>query len=161
MRQRIQFVEKSRDSRIVARVPADLYQACSRLADSEGWELGDLYRSLTVLGACGSYLTLHASEPREPVSDDRFSSVLRQYLGGRVYAPRSGRRSKIITVYLPATVGRSLGLYSKLTSRLRSHVYARFLQAALLIYLTSKQRLAQSLEAAASRVSRDTNHDRR
>jgi len=98
MRQRIQFPEKGKYGRITARIPADLEQACNRLASSEGWELGDLYRSLIVLGACGSYLTLRPPERHEQTSGARFSSVVKQYLGGRVYAPRTGRRSRIITV---------------------------------------------------------------
>jgi len=159
MRQRIQFVEKARYARIVARIPADLERACSRLSKSEGWELGDLYRSLILLGACGSYLTLRSRKPSPP--DSRFSGVLERYLGGRAYAPRTGRRSKIMTAYLPVGVARSLGLYSKLTSKLPSHVYTRFLRAGLLIYLTCEQRLAEALGASGLRVSADTNDERR
>jgi len=66
-----------------------------------------------------------------------------------------------MTAYLPTGVARSLALYSKLTSRLRSHVYTRFLQAGLLIYLTCEQRLAEALGASGPRVSADTNDDRR
>jgi hypothetical protein len=66
-----------------------------------------------------------------------------------------------MTVRLPTGVARSLVLYSKLTARLRSHVYARFLQAGLLIYLTSEQRLAKGLEAAGPGVGVDANHRRR
>ena len=161
MRQRIQSPERDGYSRIVARIPADLDQACRRLAKSEGWELGDICRSLVVLGACGSYLTLRPSEPPKTISDSRFPGVLKQYLGGRAYAPRTGRRSKLMTARLPTGVARSLVLYSKLTARLRSHVYARFLQAGLLIYLTSEQRLAKGLEAAGPGVGVDANHRRR
>jgi len=161
MRRRIQFAEKGKYGRIMARIPADLERACKRLASSEGWGLGDLYRSLIVLGACGSYLTLRPSERHEHASDAPFSSVAKQYPGGRLYAPRTGRRSRIITVYLPSGVARWLTLYSKLTSELRSHVYARFLRAGLLIYLTSVQRLAEKLEAAGPRASADMNRDGR
>ena len=143
MRQRIQLPESDAYSRIVARVPADLENACRRLANSEGWGLGDLCRSLIVLGACGSYLGLRSSEPTWSTSNSRSSSVLKEYFGARPYAPRTGRRSKIITVRLPTGVARSLLLYSRLASRLRSHVYARFLRAGLLKYLTSEQRLAE------------------
>jgi len=162
MRQRIQFPEKARYTRIVARIPADLQRACSCLSQSQGWGLGDLYRSMILLGACGSYLTLRsakASAKRMP--DSRFSGVLERYLGGRAYAPRTGRRSKIMTAYLPIGVARSLALYSKLTSKLPSHVYARFLRGGLLIYLTCEQRLAEALGASSPRVSDDTNDDRR
>ena len=158
MRQRIQSPEEGGYSRIVARIPADLEHACRRLANSEGWMLGDLCRSLIVLGACGSYLTLRPSEPQKPTSDSRFSSLLKEYLGARAYAPRTGRRSKLMTVRLPTGVARMLLLYSKLASRLRSHVYARFLQAGLLIYLASEQRLAENLETARPRVGVDANH---
>ena len=161
MRQRIQLPERDEYSRIVARIPAHLDQACRRLAKIEGWELGDLCRNLIVLGACGSYLTLRSSEPQKPTSDSHFSSVLKQYLGARAYAPRTGRRSRLMTVRLPTGVARSLVLYSKLTSRLRSHVCARFLQAGLLIYLTAKLRLARSLETAHLAVGLGANHDRR
>jgi len=161
MRQRIQFVEKGRYARIVARIPADLERACSRLSKSQGWELGDLYRSLILLGACGSYLTLRPPKPSRPTQDSRFSGVLERYLGGRAYAPRTGRRSKIMTAYLPIGVARSLALYSKLTSKLPSHVYTRFLRAGLLIYLTCEQRLAEALGASGPRASADTNDDRR
>jgi len=161
MRRRIQFAEKGKYGRVAARIPADLERTCKRLASSEGWGLGDIYRSLIVLGACGSYLTLRPSERHEHTSDASFSSVTKQYLGGRLYAPRSGRRSRIITVYLPTGVARWLALYSKLTSELRSHVYARFLRAGLLIYVTSEQRLAEKLEASGSGASVDTNHDGR
>jgi hypothetical protein len=161
MRQRIQFPEKARYARIVARIPADLERACSRLSKSQGWELGDLYRSLILLGACGSYLTLRPPKPSQQTPDNRFSSVLERYLGGRAYAPRTGRRSKIMTAYLPIGVARSLALYSELTLKLRSHVYTRFLQAGLLIYLTCEQRLAEALGASGPRVSANTNDDRR
>jgi hypothetical protein len=161
MRQRIQRSERDEYSRIVARVPADLEQACRCLANSEGWTLGDLCRSLIVLGACGSYLTLRSSEHQQPVSDGRSSSVLKEYFGARAYAPRTGRRSKLITVRLPTGVARSLILYSRLVSRLRSHVYARLLRAGLLMYLKSEQRLAESLQTAGPRVGADANHDRR
>jgi len=87
--------------------------------------------------------------------------VLKEYLGARAYAPRTGRRSKLITVRLPTGVARSLLLYSRLVSTLRSHVYARLLQAGLLMYLKSQQRLAESLQAAGPRVGTDANHDRR
>jgi hypothetical protein len=160
MRQRIQLPEKGEYSRIVARVPADLEQACRRLANSEGWRLGDLCRSLIVLGACGSYLTLHSSEPQQRMSDGRFSSVLKEYLGARAYAPRTGRRSKLITVRLPTGVARSLVLYSRLVSTMRSHVYARLLRAGLLMYLKSEQRLAESLQTASPRVGAEANHGR-
>jgi len=161
MRQRIQLPERDEYVRIVARVPADLEHACRHLARSEGWILGDLCRSLIVLAACGSYLTLRSSEPSYSMSNGRSSSVLEQYLGARAYAPRSGRRSKLITVRLPAGVARMLALYSKLMARLRSHVYARFLQAGLLMYLTSEQRLIQSLKAASPRAGVATNRCRR
>jgi len=161
MRQRIQFLEKARYTRIVARIPADLERACTRLSGRQGWELGDLYRSLILLGACGSYLTLRSLKPSGPTPDNRFSGVLERYFGGRAYAPRTGRRSKIMTAYLPIGVARSLALYSKLTSKLRSHVYTRFLQAGLLIYLTCEQRLAEALRASGPRASADTNDDRR
>jgi hypothetical protein len=158
MRQRIQLSERDEYVRIVARVPADLEHACRRLANSEEWRLGDLYRSLIVLGACGSYLTLSSSKSPQPISDGRFSSVLKEYLGAQAYAPRSGRRSKVMTVCLPTGVARMLVLYSRLIARLRSHVYACFLQAGLLMYLTSKQRLAESLKTASPRVAVDANH---
>jgi len=161
MRQRIQLPERDGYIRIVARVPADLEHACRCLANGEGWALGDLCRSLIVLGACGSYLTLRSSEPQQPISDGRFSSVLKQYLGAQAYAPRTGRRSKLITVRLPTGVARSLILYSGLVSRLRSHVCARLLRAGLLMYLKSEQRLAESLQAASPRAGADANHDRR
>lgn len=161
MRRRIQFAEKGKYGRAAARIPADLERACKRLASSEGWGLGDLYRSLILLGACGSYLTLRSSEPDEDTADARFPSVMKQYLGGRVYAPGTGRRSRIMTLYLPAGVARWLDLYSKLTSEMRSHVYARFLRAGLLIYLTSVRRLAEKLEVAGPRASVDTNRDGR
>jgi len=161
MRQRIQFCEKARYTRIVARIPADLERACSRLSKSQGWELGDLYRSLILLGACGSYLTLRSPKPSQPTPDSRFSGLLERYLGGRAYAPRTGRRSKIMTAYLPIGVAGSLALYSKLTSRLRSHVYARFLRAGLLIYLTCGQRLAEALGASGPGTSADGNRGRR
>lgn len=161
MRQRIQFPEKARYTRIVARIPADLERACSRLSKSQGWELGDLCRSLILLGACGSYLTLRSPKPSPPTPDNRFSGVLERYLGGRAYAPRTGRRSKIMTAHLPIGVARSLALYSKLTLKLPSHVYTRFLRAGLLIYITCEQRLAEALGASGPRVSADTNNDRR
>ena len=161
MRQRIQLTERDEYVRIVARVPADLEHACRRLARSEGWILGDLCRSLIVLAACGSYLTLRSSEPTQPLSDGHSSGVLEQYLGARAYAPRTGRRSKLITVRLPTGVARMLALYSKLMARLRSHVYTRFLRAGLLMYLTSEQRLAESLKAASPRASVGANQCRR
>jgi hypothetical protein len=161
MRQRIQFVEKARYARIVARIPADLERACSRVSKSQGWELGDLYRSLILLGACGSYLTLQPPKSPQPKQDNRFSSVLERYLGGRAYAPRTGRRSKIMTAYLPIGVAHSLALYSELTSKLPSHVYTRFLRAGLLIYLTCEQRLAEALGASGLRARADTNRGRR
>jgi hypothetical protein len=95
------------------------------------------------------------------MSDGRFSSVLKEYLGARAYAPRTGRRSKLITVRLPTGVARSLILYSRLVSTLRSHVYARLLQAGLLMYLKSEQRLAESLQTASPRAGVDVNHGRR
>jgi len=161
MRQRIQLPERDEYSRIVVRIPADLDQACRRLAKSEGWELGDICRSLVVLGACGSYLTLRPPEPQRPTSDNRFSSVAKEYLGARAYAPRTGRASKLMTVRLPTGVARSLALYSRLVSTLRSHVYARFLHAGLLMYLKSEQCLVESLQTAGPRVGADANHDRR
>jgi len=161
MRQRIQLPERDEYSRIVARVPADLEHACRRLANGEGWALGDLCRCLIVLGACGSYLTLRSSEPPQPMPDGRFSSVLKEYLGARAYSPRTGRRSKLITVRLPTGVARSLILYSRLVSTLRSHVYARLLRAGLLMYLKSEQRLAASLQTASPRARADANHGRR
>jgi hypothetical protein len=158
MRQRIQLSERDEYARIVARVPADVDHACRRLANSEGWGLGDLCRSLIVLGATGSYLTLRSSEPPHSMSNGRSSSVLEEYLGVRAYAPRTGRRSKVMTVRLPTGVAGSLVLYSKLMARLRSHVYTRFLRAGLLMYLTSEQRLAESLKAASPRAGVGTNH---
>ena len=123
--------------------------------------LGDLYRSLILLGACGSYLTLRSPKAPQLTQDNRFSSVLERYLGGRAYAPRTGRRSKIMTAYLPIGVARSLVLYSELTSKLPSHVYTRFLRAGLLIYITCERRLAEALGASGRRVSANTNSDRR
>jgi len=79
MHERIQFLQKPRYSRIVARIPADLEQVCRRLVRNEGWELGDLFRSLILLGACGSFLTLRSSKPRgfvrQPLSE-RAEAVL-------------------------------------------------------------------------------------
>lgn len=161
MRQRIQLPERDEYIRVVARVPADLEHACRRLADGEGWALGDLCRSLIVLGACGSYLTLRSCEPRQTMSDGRFSRVVKEYLGARAYAPRTGRRSKLITFRLPTGVTRSLVLYARLVSRLRSYVYARFLQAGLLMYLTSKQRLVEGLKVGDREACVDANHCRR
>ena len=79
---------------------------------------------------------MRAPQAQEP-ADSRFSNVVKEYLGGQVYTPRTGRRSKLTTVCLPTGVARSLALYSDLESKLRSHVYTRLLQAGLLIYLTS------------------------
>jgi hypothetical protein len=112
---------------------------------------------LIVLGASGSYLTLHSSRPPYAISNGRSPTVLRQYLGAQAYAPRIGRGSKLITVRLPSGVARMLALYSKLMTRLRSHVYARFLQAGLLIYLTSEERLVEGLKAANPSVQVDAN----
>jgi hypothetical protein len=66
-----------------------------------------------------------------------------------------------MTAYLPIGVAHSLTLYSKLTSKLPSHVYTRFLRAGLLIYLTCEQRLAEALGASGPRVAADTNDDGR
>jgi hypothetical protein len=116
---------------------------------------------LIVLGASGSYLTLHSSQHPYSMSNGRSPSVLKQYLGARAYAPRIGRRSKLITIRLPTGVARMLALYSKLMTRLRSHVYARFLQAGLLIYLTSEQCLVESHNATSTRTDMPANHSGR
>lgn len=81
MHERIQFREKTKYSRIVARIPTDLEQACRHLAYNEGWELGDLYRSLILLGACGSFLTLRSRKSRELPSGSSFPSLLKRYWG--------------------------------------------------------------------------------
>jgi hypothetical protein len=161
MHERIQFREKTKYGRIVARIPADLEQACRHLVRNEGWELGDLYRSLILLGACGSFLTLRSRKSRESPSGSGFPSVLKQYLGRRVYAPRTGKRSTLMTVCLPKRLAYLLTEYSNLSSRLRSHTYARLLRAGLIIYLTSEHELADSLEAANSSASVRQNNDRR
>jgi hypothetical protein len=161
MRRRTQLPEGDEYARIVARVPADLEHACRRLAHNEGWKLGDLCRSLIVLGACGSYLTLRSSEPQHPKSDGRFSSVLKEYLGAQAYAPRTVRCSRVMRVRLPSGVARMLTLYSKLMTSLRSHVYTRLLRAGLLMYLTSEKRLAETLNAASPRAGAGANHCRR
>lgn len=122
MRQRIQFYEKSKYSRIVARIPADLERACRRLVQNEGWELGDLYRSLILLGACGSFLTLRSLRPGDSASDRRFPSVLKQYLGRRAYAP-------------------------SFVFQLDWQVALTYVRAGLLVYVTSEQELADSIEA--------------
>jgi len=158
MRQRIQFPERDEYIRIVARVPADLEQACRRLAKTEGWGLGDLCRNLIVLAACASYLTLRSPEPSQQESNGPRSSVLKEYLGVQAYAPRTGRCSRLITVRLPVGVARSLIRYSKLVSRLRSHAYARLLRAGLLMYLESEQRLVESLRTASPREATEMNH---
>jgi len=69
MHECIQFREKAKYSRIAVRIPADLERACRHLAHNEGWGLGDLYRSLIVLGASGSFLMLRSRKSRE------FSSI--------------------------------------------------------------------------------------
>jgi hypothetical protein len=51
-----------------------------------------------------------------------------------------------------------LALYTRLMARFRSHVYARLLQAGLLMHLTSEQRLVERLKAASPRACVDTNH---
>jgi hypothetical protein len=94
------------------------------------------------------------------MSNDRFSSVLKEYLGAQAYAPRTGRRSKVMAVRLPTGVARMLALYSRLVASLRSHVYTRLLRAGLLMYLTSEQRLAESLKAASPSVGVGANHRR-
>jgi hypothetical protein len=160
MHECIQLREKAKYTRIVARIPADLDQACRHLAHNEGWGLGDLHRNLILLGACGSFLTLRPPKSPEPSSDSSFPSVLRQYLGKRMYAPRTGRRSRLITVSLPRRVADLLADYSTLSDRLRSHTYARLLRAGLLVYLTSEQELLRAL-AASNRASVDQNHERR
>lgn len=152
MHERIQFSEKSRYSRIVARIPADLEQACRHLVRNEGWELGDLYRGLILVGACGSFLTLRPPKPREPRSGSEFPSTLKQYLGKQMYAPRTGKRSRLITVSLPERLADLLVKYSSLSGRLRSHTYARLLRAGLLVYLTSERALVESIEAADPRT---------
>lgn len=161
LRRRIQFCEKTEYVRIVARIPADLEQSCRRLARNEGWELGDLFRSLILLGACGSFLTLRSSKPQDFASDRRFLSVLKQYLGRRAYAPRTGKPSRLMTVCSPTRLAHLLAVYSNLTGRLRSHTYARLLRAGLLVYVTSQRELIDSLEAADSRASVGLNHSRR
>jgi len=158
MHQRIQFLEKTRYSRIVARIPADLEQTCRRLVRNEGWELGDLCRSLILLGACGSFLILRSPKRQEFTSDSGFPSVLKQYLGRRAYAPRTGKRSKLITVSLPTRLAHLLAAYSNLTGRVRSHTYARLLRAGLLVYVRSEQELIDNLKAADSRASAIQNH---
>jgi hypothetical protein len=160
MHECIQLCEKSKYGRIVARIPADLDQACRHLAHSEGWGLGDLHRSLILIGACGSFLTLRPPKTREPPLDSSFPTVLRQYLGKRMYAPRTGRRSRLITVSLPRRVADLLANYSTLSGRLRSQTYARLLRAGLLVYLTSEQELLRAL-ANPNRVSVGQNHERR
>jgi hypothetical protein len=160
MHERIQLREKAKYSRIVARIPADLDKACRHLALSEGWGLGNLHRSLILVGACGSFLTLRPPRSGERLSGGSFPSVLRQYLRKRMYAPRTRKRSKLITVCLPKRVADLLAQYSSLSGRLRSHTYARLLRAGLLVYLTSEQELFRAL-AASDRVTVDQNHQRR
>ena len=161
MRQRIQVSERDGYVRIVARVPADLEHACRRLARSEGWILGDLCRSLIVLAACGSYLTLRSSEPRTRC---RMAALRACWNSTWEHEPTplgpEDARSSSRSACRPASPA-SLALYSKLMARLRSHVYTRFLRAGLLMYLTSEQRLAESLKAASPRASVDANHCRR
>ena len=161
MRHRIQFLGKTEYIRIVARIPADLEQACRRLVHNEGWELGDLYRSLILLGACGSFLTLRSSKPRDFASDSHFPSVLKQYLGRRAYAPRTGKPAKLMTVRVPTRLAHLLAAYSNLTGRLRSHTYARLLRAGLLVYVKSEQELVERLETADSRAGVSQNHRQR
>lgn len=157
MHERIQLREKAKYGRIVARIPADLDQACRHLALSEGWGLGDLHRSLILVGACGSFLTLRPAKSPEPPSSSSFPSILRQYLGKRMYAPRTGKRSRLITVSLPRRVADLLAKYSTLSGRLRSHTYARLLRAGLLVYLTSEQELVRAL-TASKQVTAGQNH---
>ena len=160
MHECIQLREKGKYSRIVARIPADLDLACRHLAHNEGWGLGDLHRSLILVGACGSFLTLRPPRYREPLSGSSFPSMLRQYLGKRMYAPRTGKRSRLITVSLPRRVADLLAKYSSLSGRLRSHTYARLLRAGLIVYLTSEQELLRAI-AASNRVTVGQNHARR
>ena len=161
MHERIQLREKTKYGRIVARIPADLDQACRRLVCDEGWELGDLCRGLILLGACGSFLTLRSPKFGELASESPFPRVLKQYLGRRMYAPRIGKRSRLVTVCLPRRLAHLLVAYSNLSGRLRSHTYARLLRAGLLLYLTSEQKLVDSLEAANARASTRQNDGRR
>ncbi len=160
MHECIQFREKAKYGRIVARIPADLDQACRHLAHNEGWGLGDLRRSLILVGACGSFLTLRPAKSPGPPSGSSFPSILKQYLGKRMYAPRTGKRSRLITVSLPKRMANLLAEYSSLSGRLRSHTYARLLRAGLLVYLTSEQELVRAL-AASNRVTLGQNHERR
>jgi hypothetical protein len=114
-----------------------------------------------LLGACGSFLTLCSSKPRDFASDSHFPSVLKQYLGRRAYAPRSGKPAKLMTVRVPTRLAHLLAAYSNLTGRLRSHMYARLLRAGLLVYVKSEQELVERLETADSRAGVSQNHRQR
>ncbi len=161
MRERIRLHQKSRYSRIAARIPADLDQACRRLVRNEGWELGDLHRSLILLGACGSFLALRSRRSRDSKSSGSFPRIVKEYLGGRMYSPRTGQRSRLVTVSLPERLAALLTSYSRLSGRLRSHTYARLLRAGLLVYLTSQGTLVDGLKAADTETNGPLNHGRR
>ena len=161
MHECIQFREKTKYSRIAVRIPADLERACRQLAHNEGWRLGDLYRGLIVLGASGSFLMLRSRKSREFSLGSGFPSVLKQFLGRRVYAPRTGKRLRLVTICLPNRLAYFVTEYSNLSGRMRSHMYTRLLRAGLIVYLTGEHELVDRLKTANATTSVRRNNERR
>jgi len=142
------------------RIPRSLLAHVKTVAFKEGWELSDLVRTLTVLGASGSWLKFQKQENldhfRKLVQVAQMADMLNAAVSHKLLAaypiirqpPFTGRTSVVVTLIIPVGLARLVEVYAATTKISRSNACERFLTVGLTAYLTSENALLHAIQQA-------------
>jgi hypothetical protein len=128
----------------------------TRLALSEGWEISDLTRSLIVLAATTTWLTLTNQKNldvlREIAALGRMRSALGSLVPGDVQRrpypiTRSSGDSDVLTLILPDKFAEFLQSFAAAKMVSKNDLCRSLLTKGLLLYFAAEQRLLRALQS--------------
>ncbi len=128
----------------------------TRLALSEGWEISDLTRSLIVLAATTTWLTLTNQKNldvlREIAALGRMRNALGRLVPGDVQRRpypivRSIGDSDVLTLILPVKFAEFLESFAAAKMISKNDLCRSLMTKGLLLYLTAEKRLLQALQS--------------
>ena len=125
------------------------------LAVSEGWEISDLTRALVVLAAAATWLALEHQKNLDILRGIAALGGMPRALGERIsrgeqrrpYAVvRGSRDTDVMTLILPANIAELLESFAAAKMVSKNELCGGLLTKGLIIYLTAKKRLLQTLQ---------------
>jgi len=136
------------------RVSALLLEHCRKRALEEGWQLSELVRMLTCLGAASYFLRLRNPEAAEQfkrlATMNDVSKVFDMAVGrrrGRRNEPKRIGETTLLPVHLHRGFYDIISTYSVTTGTSRNGILSRFLEMGFLIYLRGQNTLLETIRS--------------